>query len=102
MFISATLKAFYNSKFCELHGYNGADIYLMKDSTVTVERSRQHVLKAQTTDVQPITEDTNGIEQLPSKTLTKGSEMFKIISWQYHGNRREEILLIVEGDSRGY
>ena len=102
MFIPNTLKAFYNKIFCDVYVYNGVGIYGMQDSNVTVERSKQRVLKVQSVDLQPLLEDANGIYQLPSKTITKGSETLKIISWQYHGNRREEVLLIVEGDSRGY
>lgn len=98
--ISHTLKAFYNATFCDAYDYDGVSIWGMQDQNIEVEHTRQRVIKVQASDIE-IVQDGNGIDQLPSQTISLGATEFDIISWQYHGNKREEIILVLEGDSRG-
>jgi len=98
--IDRTLKAFYNATFCDAYDYQGVSIWGMQDQNIEVEHTRQRVIKVQTSDI-AVVKDGNGVDQLPSKTISSDGTDFDIISWQYHGNKREEIILILEGDSRG-
>ncbi len=98
---SLATKAFYNATFCDSYVYGGTTIFAMQDQNIEVEHSRQRVIKVQVSDIVGITTDLDGYEQLPYQVITHGTDVFDIISWQYHGNMREEIILIIEGDSRG-
>lgn len=97
---SHTLRAFYNAKFCDVYVYGGVNIFGMQDQNIEVEHTRQRVIKVQSSDIVTVV-DANNVEQLPLLEITENGTVFEIISWQYHGNKREEILLILEGDSRG-
>lgn len=99
--IDKSLKAFYNAKHCDVYVYGVVSIFAMQDQNIEVEHTRQRVIKVQTSDIVGITVDANGNEQLPLMEISLGATVFEIISWQYHGNHREEILLILEGDGRG-
>lgn len=98
---STATSAFYNDTFCDVFLYNDDYIYGMQDSGIEVEHNAQRVIKVLTTSVVGIYKDESGVEQLPASTIMQGDVEYDIISWQYHGNQREEILLIIEGDSRG-
>lgn len=101
MSIAKVLKATYNSRFCDTYTYGTASIFGMSDNSIEVDNNRQRAIKVQSSDI-TTTKDTNGVEQLPSKEITLGADTFKIITWQYHGNQREEIILVLEGDGRGH
>lgn len=98
---SLATKAFYNATFCDSYVYGGTAIFAMQDQNIEVEHTRQRVVKVLTSSIVGITKDANGVEQLPYQEITHGTDVFDIISWQYHGNFREEIILVIEGDSRG-
>lgn len=98
--IDKVLATFYNEDFCDKYMYGGTYIFGMSDSGIEVEYSRQKAIKVQTSDI-ATTIDDNGIEQLVTNIISLNRKQFKIISWQHHGNKNEEIILILEGDSRG-
>lgn len=100
MFMPRTLKAFYNEKFCDTYEYQGRGIFGMQDEAIEVEHTRQRAIKVQSSDMY-VFRDANGINQLPANLISLHGVYYDIISWQYHGNKREEIILILEGDSRG-
>ncbi|MCB5278956.1 MAG: hypothetical protein M0Q19_05125 [Candidatus Cloacimonetes bacterium] len=100
MSISKVLQATYNSRFCDTYTYEGNSIFGMSDNSIEVDNNRQRAIKVQSSDI-TTTKDTNGVEQLSTKEISLGTDTFKIITWQYHGNKREEIILVLEGDGRG-
>ena len=98
---SLATRAFYNSTFCDEYVYLGKTIFGMQDQNIEVEHTRQRAIKVQVSDIGVITLDAKGVEQLPSRDISIDGNVLDIISWQYHGNMREEIILVIEGDSRG-
>ena len=88
--LEATYRAFGN-----VYDYAGNEVLMMSDIEIVVEHQSQKAMKIRTTDVPRITVD--GFEQLVNNTIGG----MKIVSWEYHGNDREEIIFTLESDGRG-
>ena len=96
-FINKSLDAIYRKPFADVYTYGGNKVFCVQDNThIEVEYTHQRALKIRTSDV-----TMNG-DDIAVKTISKDGVDYDIISWQYHGNRREEIILVIEGDQRGY
>jgi len=95
--IDKSLSAIYNPKFSDVYSYGGKDVFINQDNTnIEVEFTHQRALKIRASDVTIVNDD------IAVKTISRDGIDYRIISWQYCGNRREEIILIIEGDQRGY
>ena len=92
--IYLSMEAIYES-FGKEYIYNSIPVLLLQDMEIVIEHESQRAFKIREKDVPRTIID--GVEQLNENTIGG----MDIIGWEYHGNHREEIILIVESDSRG-
>ena len=76
--------------------YGGVSVKVMRDIYVLTEHEKQKALKIKTSDVATSLDASGNIQLVTNEIDSK-----RIISWEYSGNEREEIILIIESDGRG-
>ncbi len=92
--VELALEATYRTFGAE-YDYAGTKVLMMQDEKIIIEHEMQRAFKIRSKDVPRTIID--GVEQL-NENIING---MNIIGWEYHGNHREEIIFIIEGDGRG-
>jgi hypothetical protein len=86
-------------KFGQIMQYNGREILFMTDSDITFqsyEHGLQKLVKVRTWELNLTDHQLNELS-FKAHTVGIGRNMYRIISFEFHGNDREEIILVLEG-----
>jgi hypothetical protein len=83
-------------RFGNIAQFNGREILWMDDIDIDFEHDLQKTIKVRVWEFNLLDIELNEL-RLKAHTLGIGRNLYRIISFQYHGNDQEELILILEG-----